>query len=254
MRIVAASLCLLSLAAFAQCRADVDCKGDRICINGSCQSPSGAARVEPPPPPPPPPVSGEQPPPPPPLESLPANDGAPSAATGPRELPGWAMGGVVLGFTSAAAIAGLAAVSAATTGGDSPGISEGLGAVATLVLAISVPLVVAAGSSVRGPTGVSGVGGLRVTGWIFYGVTLALAVGALVWGLVDAVPGLYIAGLGASGVVSEVMVTLDTLFSRSEASFAVSGSAQGPRVFPAFAVVPRRGLPAAPALLLAGTF
>jgi len=259
---------LAAFAAEAQCRSNEDCKGGRVCVSGQCQN---AAASEPlPPPPPPPPVAGtasEQPPPPPPPASAgqtpappapaPATDTAPGAASGPRELPGWAMGGVVTGLASAVAILTLSLASTFTADESVANPSLALGIIGTVVLAASVPVVALSGSSVREPTGAKGSSGMRVTSWIFYGVGLASAITALAVAVGvnnnDAMPAFFTVSFGLLGTTSAVLMSLDALFSRGEAEVLLP-AASGVQVLPGFALLPRNGLPSAPALTLAGRF
>ncbi|MGH7284385.1 MAG: hypothetical protein ACRELY_22895, partial [Polyangiaceae bacterium] len=37
-----------SLPAYAGCEADTECKGDRVCVDGTCREPGGAADSKPP--------------------------------------------------------------------------------------------------------------------------------------------------------------------------------------------------------------
>ena len=256
---LATALVVLPGAGWAQCRADVDCKGERICVSGECRDPAPAALL----PPPPPPSDTLQPPPPPPprSERVPeaeAERGTPPSAV--RELPGWALGGAVMGFVSAGMVGVLAVGSAATSGALFPSLP--LGALATLIFGITVPLVASAASSARNGTGVSGVLGLRIVGWIFYGLTLANAVVAVVLGVTTTVPAPIILSLGALGILTEVFMSIDALVSRGQAVTVVehnrgaagARAAPGFRVVPMFSLTPSRLGGAAATFGVAGTF
>ena len=273
--IVALCAALVALspgAAAAQCRADVECKGDRICVNGECRDPAPAARPQPPPPPPPddapvlpsppPPPSSEgdtsaplpPPPPPPPSSSSVGDTGAAPSAV--RELPGWALGGAIMGFVSAGVVGALAAGSAATAGDLVPSLP--LGATATLVFAITVPIVATAGGSARYGAGVPGSLALRIVGWILYGLTLANAVVAVALGVESQVPVPVIASLGGLGVLTEVLMAIDALVARGQAVDVVErntrGQQAGVRIAPVIALSPSRLGGAAMSFGLAGSF
>jgi uncharacterized membrane protein YgdD (TMEM256/DUF423 family) len=98
---------------------------------------------------------------------------APTAAAQPaaKSDPGWAAGAATYGIISGVAVLGLAIASEATKEDTIP--SAPLGGVATALFAASVPVVATGGSSARGNPAVTGSLGLRIAGWISYGVALA---------------------------------------------------------------------------------
>jgi len=192
------------------------------------------------------------PPPPPPSDSAPRDENGASAV---RELPGWALGGAILGFVTAPIIFAISGASAATAGELWPSLP--LGALATVMFGVLLPIVANAGASARNGTGVSGSPGLRVTGWVLYGVTLALAVTAVVLGVTNTIPVPIILGLGGAGFLAMLFMSIDALVSRSQAQEAVARSAarfDAVRVAPFVTVAPQPQGAAAPMIGLAGVF
>lgn len=173
----------LPLAAGAQCRSDVECKGDRICLSGRCVDPAarapGAAPARTPAPLPP---------------AVPEVGRAPDAPH-----PGWGRTGGIIGLVGAGTTLGLALVA---EGMNSDGTdATGVGAAAILVATTGAVLAGTGSASVRG---VPHSKPLRIAGWIAFG----LAVGdALVLvgtpgedkptGLITSVGALAFAGVGA---------------------------------------------------------
>jgi len=102
----------------------------------------------------------------------------------PQNVPGWALGAAVQGiiFSSLTLSLGMAAESYRSR--QIPGLP--LGIVTTLIFVIDTPLSAAGAASTRNQAGVAGMLGLRVTGWIAFGLA---AVGAVA-----------LIGVGASNV------------------------------------------------------
>jgi hypothetical protein len=228
---------LWGFQAAAQCRADNDCKGERICVGGACVDPpqrqTPAAETPPPPPPPPPAYAAP-----------PAVGPEESGASAVREIPGWALGGAIWSFVAAGAVAGLAAGSAVTAGNFVPSIS--MGATATVIFGLTLPLVALSSSSVRNGARVEGSLGLRIAGWVLYGLTMVNAVVAIVLGIVAEVPWPVIAVLGVLGVTGLTLVGVEALLARSQAAELVERNTRGSsrstvRVAPWFAAAPVRG-------------
>ena len=65
---------------------------------------------------------------------------------------------------------------------DKPGLTEPLGAAATVIAAIGIPMVVHMSGKTRAATGVEGNPGLRIAGWIGYGLSLSDACVLLILG------------------------------------------------------------------------
>ena len=225
------SVLLMSSSAFAQCKTDVECKGDRICVAGECVSPqpapSPAVSASETPQAAPDPYQYHQPPPPPP---------PPSAYGNPYQLRepqvvyrrplsrGWAIPGGALGIVFSGVALGLGIKSEIENEAGNGGSSMAFGAAATGILAVWTPVVFAAGKSARrsGDPRVRGVAGLRVTGWVTYGLTLASAVVMLAMGLADVeVPDGYILVSTISGVASVLFMSIDAFVSGAQASRAI---------------------------------
>jgi hypothetical protein len=184
-----------------------------------------------------------------------ASEEPPPRPTAVREVPGWALGGALIGFASAGIGFGVATASAATTGHLVPSLP--LGALATLIFGLSVPLAAMASSSVRNGAYVSGSVGLRVAAWVLYGVTLGLAVVAVILGFSVEIPAPVIMALATSGLAAAVLMSIEALVARSQASDAVEKARRADaavRVAPYFAVAPQPDGRAAPSIGLAGTF
>ncbi len=198
-RATLAALVVLLLAgstAVAQCTKDTDCKGDRVCVSGACVD----ATTELPPPPAP--------------AVAPRPDSSPGSSPGLPADGGWAFPAAIIGFVSSGLVLTLALGSEATRQDQIPSLP--LGILATVTAAAAGPVVFAGGASARSGDAPRGSIGLRITGWVTYGVALALA-GALIFtGVLEitAPPGL-ITGVGLLGAGSLVCFSLDALFSRS---------------------------------------
>jgi hypothetical protein len=93
-----------------------------------------------------------------------------AAATRRETSAGWAAGAGTYGIISAAVVFGLAVASEATKSKTIP--SAPLGGIATLLFAVSLPVVAAGGSSARENPMVTGSPSLRISGWIGYAVAL----------------------------------------------------------------------------------
>lgn len=227
------------------------CGPEERCTGAGVCAPASVSNVQSMPVPPPPPPSSDRYAPV--EEERPALE--PSGVSAVRELPGWALGGAILGFVAAPLILGLSIGSAATTGELVPSLP--LGALATVVFGITVPLIAGAGGSARNGTGVNGAVGLRVVGWILYGITLGLAVVAVVLGVTTEIPAPIILGLGGAAFLSCVFMSIDALVSRSQAKDAVERNrarADSVRVAPFVTIAPQPRGPVAPMIGLAGVF
>jgi len=196
----------------AQCAKDTDCKGDRVCRMGACEDPTPVQPVPPvaapgyapagptaapgpagyppptgsapqpaptnaaPPPgyyPPPAPPPGYYPPAGPAYGAPPTGYTAPAGGppTSVQADPGWAAGAATYGIISGVAVLALAIGAEATKADEIP--ATPMGGVATALFAASVPIVAIGGSSARTHPAVTGSLGLRIAGWISYGVALA---------------------------------------------------------------------------------
>ncbi|MFT3840818.1 MAG: hypothetical protein QM723_27765 [Myxococcaceae bacterium] len=212
-------------------------------------------------PPPPPPPDG--PPPEPPVNTAPAPQPAPVAATDApppevkdRVAPGWAGVGAIGGIVAAAGVIGLTIGADATAGGNGP--TEALVLTSLLVTAAGVPFAYFGGRSARSATGAYGIPALHIIGWISYGAGLLM--GVVAWALTgtDYSPGpAYLSITGGVQLLSLASMVIDDYFSREEAAFLGPLPPQqnaGFSVMPALTVLHRGTLPSAPAVALTGAF
>jgi hypothetical protein len=135
---------------------------------------------------------------------------------GPPPDAGWARGAGVYGIVAALGTLGLAIGSEMTKDEQVPSLP--LGVSATLLVGASGPIVAVGASSARESGDVKGAQGLRITGWIAYGLTLADASVLIAMGAseVEPVDGL-ITSVGALGAVSLLSFAADAFFSAAEA-------------------------------------
>jgi hypothetical protein len=238
---------LLSGPAWAQCTKDTDCKGNRVCRMGVCEDPlpaqpapygtvyaPAAPAATPAPAPAPPPYYAPAPPPPAPSAIPQPAYAAPVAAPPPvvQSDPGWAAGAATYGIVSGVVALGLAIASEATKEDTLP--SAPLGGVATALFGISLPIVAIGGSSARGNPAVTGSLGLRIAGWIGYGVTLADAAFLLSQVGQRTLDDGLILSVGLLGAASMACFVVDARMSAAEATrlqiLETGGRAQlGPR-------------------------
>jgi hypothetical protein len=139
------------------------------------------------------------------------------AAEGPPPDAGWAQGAGVYGIVAALGTLGLAIGSELTKDEQVPSLPLGVGA--TVLVGASGPIVAVGASSARQSGQVKGAQGLRITGWIAYGLTLADASVLIAMGAneVEPVDGL-ITSVGALGALSLLSFSADAFFSAAEAS------------------------------------
>ncbi|MCP4599867.1 MAG: hypothetical protein GY847_04880 [Proteobacteria bacterium] len=179
----------------AQCGKDTDCKGLRICNNGVCEDPH--------------PQETDQP-------QLGSTDERPLSA-------GWALGGAICGFIGLGAVTGLGAAAAVTADDTIPSIP--LGAAATVTLAVMGPLTFAGGKSARRGAGVRGILGLRIPGWITWGISLGNALVLIGVGVSVDVPPWQIMVTTIIGDLSLILFSVDALVSRSQAKRVIRENA-----------------------------
>ena len=142
---------------------------------------------------------------------------------------GWSMAGAIIGFGSAAFILALGGASEATVQ-EGPELSGPLGGAMIVVTATAVPLTFVAGTTPREHPQVDGIAGLRVTGWIAYGITLVYDLALLVTGLTvfDEGPPSGTIVLGAlGGATAATFMAIDTLKANFEAKAVSPGSSAG---------------------------
>jgi hypothetical protein len=202
--VLAAYAVLMSpLLANAQCKADVDCKGDRVCEGGQCVDPKTKLPEEEPP--------------------RKVDDDGVKVTISDRGYEdtdnptNWALPAGIIGIIGMAAVLGLGIASEITKEDNIPSIP--LGAGATVLVAAIGPVEFAGGASARRASGAGGVAGLRIAGWVAYGVSLALALYLIAFGLLDNTPfdGLITTTSGI-GALSLLFFAIDDFVSYSEAS------------------------------------
>lgn len=233
------SIVFLCSSAFAQCKTDVECKDDRICVAGECVSPqppsqsqASAAMSE---------TQSQA------VSNIP-NTSSPTYypntyQSNPYQLQqpqvvyrrplsrGWAIPGGALGVVFSGVTLGLEIKSEIEREND---ISMAYGGATLGVMGLWTPLVFAAAKSARnGDPRVRGVVGLRITGWVTYGLAWASGVSLIAMGLaeVTALPG-YIAATTAVGVASILCMSIDAFVSGAQAGRAIRQDAAA-AIFPA---------------------
>ena len=219
-------------AAFAQCKTDMECKGDRICISGECVSPQLQMQA--------PPMGSPQiisntpvqysptyypPPYPNTYQSNPYQLREPQMVYRRPLSKGWAIPGGILGVIFSGAVLAFGSVSAIGFAMDwSDNLSAViLGPTTALLVAIGTPIVFAAAKSARnGDFRIRGMKGLRITGWVTYGLTLASALSLFVMGFADiTVNGGHIAATTVLGVASILCMSIDAFVSGAQAKRAI---------------------------------
>lgn len=214
-----------SVEASAQCASDAECKGARICHQGSCITPGAPARA-------PAPVQ---------LSTSPAL--APHGSYGPSDT-GWAMAAGIMGCVTGALVLAVGIGIEANLRTIEKGVAIGMGATATVATGVMGPVVaVGAASARRG--GARGSVVLQVIGWITYGVFMVDALAAIALGIADVrTPDGMSVGLGLSGALSLSMFSADAFISYSQARRSVRlGSAPAPLLTLAPTVAPVVGAP-----------
>ena len=149
----------------------------------------------------------------------------------------WAKGAAISGFVmSGLALTLGTAAGVVSDGGDRFG-AIGLGGAATVILAVGGPVVNAGSGSAR-DLGARGVKGLRIAGWIGYGVTMGLAVVQLGMGVANVnVPSGFIYGTTGLGTVSLVAFSIDSIVASGQANRgSLSEGADGLGLRPIFTV------------------
>ena len=164
----------------AGCTKDTDCKGTRICEEGIC-------------------VEGGA------LPAPPSEDVRPRHT---RRGSGWGRGAGILGYVGAGAALLLAAGSEFTKAEQIPSLP--LGVAATGLIAALGPVVFSGGASSRRALESDGIMGMRIAGWIAYGLSLTNAVGLVALGVaeIEPVDGLILI-TGAVGSAGLLMLALD---------------------------------------------
>ena len=172
--------------------------------------------------------------------------GAPSAAV--EADTGWAMGAGITGIISAVGVLGLSVGAALNVDDTLPSMS--MGGTATLGLIVFGPVVSAGARSPSG-AGVHGSTGLKVGGWVSYGLGVGNAVLLLLMGAASAagddavLEDASMAGLitvtGLLGATSLTLFSIDAFIARGQAARQMAvqstGADAGLRIAPVFAPI-----------------
>jgi len=87
-----------------------------------------------------------------------------------------------------------------------------------VLLAAAAPITFAGGRSARNQAAVNGISGLRIAGWIFYGVTLAVSGILLLTRAAKAeIPDGFVSGTGAAGALTMAFFSIDAVVGWHEA-------------------------------------
>jgi hypothetical protein len=218
----------LPLAAAAQCKSDVDCKGNRICVRGECVDAAPA---------PVPPTA------------------APTAIpvyrlAQPMDAPdaGWGRTGGYVGLLGGAATLGLALVAEGMNGDGKD--ATALGGLAIALGSFSAAMAGLGSSSVRG---VEHSTALRVVGWVAFGLALGDAVVLVATPDVKKPSGL-ITSVGVLALVGVTSLSIEAIMSSGEAETAARSRRAGLHLSPAVLPVQLAGGQVGATLGLAGTF
>ncbi len=139
----------------------------------------------------------------------------PPGQTFPQASPGWARGAAVYGIVAGAVVLGLAIAAENTKSHTYP--SAPLGGAGTGLFALSVPIVAVGGASARDNPAVVGEPGLRLWGWIGYGITLANALYLLSYAGKQSPPDGAILSGGLGGATALTLFIIDAFVSASQA-------------------------------------
>jgi hypothetical protein len=145
------------------------------------------------------------------------------------------MSAAIYGYVSSTAVLGLAIASEVQR--DHMVTSISIGAAATAIHLISVPITAAGDASGR-RSGAAGISGLRIAAWIFYGATAAEAVALIGLGAAQVQPpqGL-IASTGLCGFASGILMAADASYVHAQAIERPRMAAAGVRWAPGIAAV-----------------
>ncbi len=166
------------------------------------------------------------------------------------DATGWSMAAGVIGIVSAALVLTLSIGSELSKEDRIPSLP--LGAAATVLVAAMGPVTAAGGGSAR-HGGATGLKGLRIVGWIAYGVSLVGALYLLILGASDTEPfGGLITTTGVVGAASLTFFGIDAFVSHSEAAEGTLSSV--PALVPALGMARDNGGGAIPSFGLAARF
>lgn len=199
-----AGACTLPAAARG-CVADTECKGERICVEGRCQAPTTVVQ--------------------------PTQPGQPAQPVAPAEplTRGWAKGGGATALALTIPALGLAIGSDVTREDQVPSLP--LGAVATVLVATAVPIAFSGAQSARKGAKVSGGTGLIITSWVFYGLTMANAIGLIGMGVSEITPPPGVISLtGVLGLTSGTTMAVAAFVADKQASEKIQAQAATARL------------------------
>lgn len=153
---------------------------------------------------------------PPPTPSIPPTHGSSGFPGAPMPgNEGWASTAGMLGIATSVVVAGLVTAIIIV---DETDFGVPVGSVATLAVGVMVPVVAKGASSARMTPGVTGASGLRLTGWIFYGLSIADALALLGLAVSGAdIPPAVTSSVGLLGTASAVFMSLDAFQSAKQA-------------------------------------
>ena len=115
------------------------------------------------------------------------------------------------------------------------------------------PITFVAGGSARREAGATGLKGLRIAGWVAYGVSLALAVALVYLGIFDLEPPTgFIIAAGGFGALSLTFFSIDAFSSHAEASLGTVS--EGPAYRPTLVLARERDGSTIPGLGVAARF
>jgi hypothetical protein len=136
---------------------------------------------------------------------------------------------------------------------DAEDVSRITGGVAISYAAVSIPLVAIGGGSARHHPEVNGVLGLRIAGWIGYGLTLADATALLVLSFDHPIDNWHVASVGLLGSTTAAAFAIDATISASQAN-SIRARSNGLTLHPGFGVARTSAREQVPLLTLQGTF
>ncbi len=236
--VLSLTLLVVPRAAFAQCKSDNDCKGDRICESGRCvDAVESTSYVAPAP------------------KTYVPRQRTQVVQVAEVPDPGWAVPGAVIGIAGGIITLSLAMVAANEVDDGGDGTDMGAAAVG-----IAIPASIIAGLGSASVDGIDSSIGLplRITGWI--GMGLVLADAAYLLSQDESTPELATAtrAAGLLGALSLTALSLDGIFRASAARDALAEleapSSARPAVVPGLALMRDSKGSKVPALSLAMTF
>ena len=165
---------------------------------------------------------------------------------------GWAHGAGIIGYASAGLIAALTVTIVVENSPDTADTARGLGALTVLYAGVALPVVAIGGHSARHHHLVRGLPGLRIAGWVGYGLSLGDAIVLLALSFDNTISNAQIVSVGFLAALSSLAFGLDANASAGQA-YVVNHMAQ-PTVQPAVTLLRTPDHQTVPALTLTGRF